>query len=90
MTMPLFVHGDAREEAMDVYPVAPSQSAVHWVDMTRGDEEEGGDVHQRPVEVEDDTIPMRGEERVVCLCAAVFAACVLITAVFLLLLAADR
>ena len=31
----------------DVDRVVPCQSAVRWIDMTRGDDEEGGDVHQR-------------------------------------------
>ena len=48
----------------DVDRVVPCQSAVRWIDMTCGDDEE--EVHQRPVEFEDDTIWMRGEERVVC------------------------
>ena len=58
---PSLIPGDA----CDVDRVVPSQPAVRWIDMTCGDDEEGGEVHQRPV-VEDDTIWMRGEERVVC------------------------
>ena len=46
--------------------VVPCQSAVRWIDMTCGDDEEGGEVHQRAVEFEDDTIWMRGDQRVVC------------------------
>ena len=62
---PSLIPGDAGEEEMDVDPDVKCQSAVRWIDMTCGDEEEGGDVHQRKVEVEYDTIWMRGEERVV-------------------------
>ena len=51
-------------DTCDVDHVVPCQSAVRWIDMTCGDDE--GEVHQRPVEFEDDTIWMRGEERVVC------------------------
>ena len=47
----------------DVDRVVPCQSAVRWIDMTRGDDDEGGEVHQR---LENDTIWMRGEERLVC------------------------
>ena len=36
----------------------PSQS-VRWIDMTRRDEEEGGEDHQMPVEVEPDDITGR-------------------------------
>ena len=46
------------EEArgMDVDPVVPAQSPVRWIDMTRGDEEEGKGVHHKRVEVEPDDI----------------------------------
>ena len=53
--IPSLILGDA----CDMDRVVPSQPAVRWIDVTCGE------VHQRPVEFED-TIWMRGEERVVC------------------------
>ena len=41
---------------MDGDPVVPAQSPVRWIGMTRGDEEEGREVHLWRVEVEPDDI----------------------------------